>query len=191
LDTLAASTVHLPFLTLLISNLPIGLFPFLGVGLFIRRTPRETWARLGLERLTWRRVGLTAGLAVAILVFYYGVDWVWRTVDIQSYEMMDALGEVLYGGASELWQAVLISLVAGVTEELFFRGAVQPRFGLLPTAVFFTAAHVQYGLTLAALEVFGGALVLGWLRQRTNTTACVLLHILYDVGALFIFPLLP
>jgi membrane protease YdiL (CAAX protease family) len=46
-------------------------------------------------------------------------------------------------------------------------------------------------LTLAALEVFGGALVLGWLRQRTNTTACVLLHILYDVGALFIFPLLP
>jgi hypothetical protein len=105
--------------------------------------------------------------------------------------MMDAVGEVLYGGASGLWQAVLISLVAGVTEELFFRGAVQPRFGLLLTAVFFTAVHVQYGLTLAALEVFGAALVLGWLRRRTNTTACILLHMLYDVGALFIFPLLP
>jgi uncharacterized protein len=191
LDTLAASTARVPFLTLLISNLPIGLFPFLGVGLFIRRTPRETWARLGLRRLTWRQVGLTVGLAVAILAFYYGVDWIWRAVDIESYEMVDALGEVLYGGASGLWKAVLISLVAGVTEELFFRGAVQPRFGLLPTAVFFTAAHVQYGLTLAALEVFGGALVLGWLRRRTSTTACVLLHLLYDVGALFVFPLLP
>jgi membrane protease YdiL (CAAX protease family) len=191
LDTLAASAARIPFLTLLISNLPIGLFPFLGVGLFIRRAPRETWARLGVGRLTWRQVGLTAVLAVAILAFYYGVDWIWRAVDIESYEMMDAVGEVLYGGASGLWQAVLISLVAGVTEELFFRGAVQPRFGLLLTTVFFTAAHVQYGLTLAALEVFGGALVLGWLRQRTNTTACVLLHILYDVGALFIFPLLP
>ncbi len=191
LDTLAASAARIPFLTLLISNLPIGLFPFLGVGLFIRRAPRETWARLGVGRLTWRQVGLTAVLAEAILAFYYGVDWIWRAVDIESYEMMDAVGEVLYGGASGLWQAVLISLVAGVTEELFFRGAVQPRFGLLLTTVFFTAAHVQYGLTLAALEVFGGALVLGWLRQRTNTTACVLLHILYDVGALFIFPLLP
>jgi membrane protease YdiL (CAAX protease family) len=105
--------------------------------------------------------------------------------------MMEALSEVLYGGASGLWKAVLVSLVAGVTEELFFRGAVQPRFGLLVTAVFFTAAHVQYGLTLAAVEVFGGALVLGWLRRRTNTTACILLHMLYDIGALFIFPLLP
>ncbi|MEJ2565590.1 MAG: CPBP family intramembrane metalloprotease [Gammaproteobacteria bacterium] len=191
LDTLAASSVQVPFLTLLVSNLPIGLFPLLGVGLFIRRTPRETWARLGLGRLAWRQVGLTVGLAVAILAFYYGVDWVWRTVDIKSYEMVDALGEVLYGGASGTWKALLVSLVAGVTEELFFRGAVQPRFGLLLTAVFFTAAHVQYGFTLAALEVLGGALALGWLRWRTNTTACILLHALYDVGALLIFPLLP
>lgn len=191
LDTLAASASRIPFLTLLISNLPIGLFPLLGVGLFIRRTPRETWTRLGLGSLTWRQVGLTVLLAVAILVFYYGVDLTWRVVHLESYEMMEALGDVLYGGASGLWKALLISLVAGVTEELFFRGAVQPRFGLLLTAVFFTAAHVQYGLTLAALEVFGGALVLGWLRRRTNTTACILLHILYDIGALFIFPLLP
>jgi membrane protease YdiL (CAAX protease family) len=191
LDTLAVSAARIPFLTLLISNLPIGLFPFLGVGLFIRRTPRETGARLGLGRLTWRQIGLTILLAVAILAFYYGVDRIWRVVHLESYEMMEALGEVLYGGASGLWKAILVSLVAGVTEELFFRGAVQPRFGLLLTTVFFTAAHVQYGLTLAALEVFGGALVLGWLRQRANTTACVLLHVLYDVGALFIFPLLP
>jgi membrane protease YdiL (CAAX protease family) len=191
LDTLATSAARIPFLTLLISNLPIGLFPFIGVGLLIRRTPHETGARLGLGRLTWRQVGLTVLLAVAILMFYYGVDWVWRTVHLESYEMMEALGEVLYGGASGLWKALLVSLVAGVTEELFFRGAVQPRFGLLLTAVFFTAAHVQYGLTLAAVEVFGSALVLGWLRRRTNTTACILLHVLYDVSALLIFPLLP
>lgn len=191
LDTLAASAVRVPFLALLVSNLPIGLFPFLGVGMFVRRAPRETWARLGVERLTWRQVGLTVLLTVVILAFYYGVDQIWRAVHLESYEMMEALSEVLYGGASGLWKALLLSLVAGVTEELFFRGAVQPRFGLLLTAVFFTAVHVQYGLTLAALEVFGVALVLGWLRRRTNTTACILLHILYDVGALFIFPLLP
>jgi membrane protease YdiL (CAAX protease family) len=191
LDTLAASAVQLPFLGLLITNLPIGLFPLIGVGLFIRRTPRETVSRLGLGRLSWRQIGLTVLLAVAILAFYYGVDWIWREVHLESYEMVEALGDVLYGGASGLWQVFLLSLVAGVTEELFFRGAVQSRFGFLLTAVFFTAAHVQYGLTFAALEVFGAALVLGWLRRRTNTTACILLHILYDVGALFIFPLLP
>jgi membrane protease YdiL (CAAX protease family) len=191
LDQLAEANAQIAFLDLLVSNLPIGLFAFVGVGLFIRRAPHETWKRLGLERLSWRQVGLAVGLALVILVFYYGVDWVWHTLDPQNYETMEALSEVLYGGVMSTWRAVAISVVAGLTEELLFRGALQPRFGLFLAAVLFTGAHVQYGFTPATLEVFGGALVLGWLRQRTNTSACILLHVLYDVAGLLLFPLLP
>lgn len=191
LNVLAESAAQVAFLDLLASNLPIGLFALVGVGFLIRRTGRETWERLGLERVTWRQVGLTAGLTLVILVFYYGVDWVWRLLAPESYDMMEALGEVLYGGVMLTWQAIVVSLVAGVTEELFFRGALQPRFGFLLTAILFTAVHVQYGLTPATLEVLGGALVLGWLRQRTNTSTCILLHVLYDIAGLLVFPLLP
>ena len=191
LDALAESPTQVAYLDLLASNLPIGLFALVGVGFLVRRTPRETWRRLGLERLSWRQVGLTFGLALAILVFYYAVDSVWRALDPENYEMMEALSEVLFGGVMGTWQAIVVSVTAGVTEELFFRGALQPRFGFLLTAVLFTFAHVQYGFTLATLEVLGGALVLGWLRRRTNTGACVLLHVLYDVAGLLIFPLLP
>lgn len=191
LSVLAESAAQIAFLDLLVSNLPIGLFALVGVGFLIRRTPRETWERLGLERITWRRVGLAVGLALVILVFYYGVDWVWRTLAPENYEMIEALGEVMYGGVMGTWQVLVISMVAGVTEELFFRGALQPRFGLLLTALIFTGVHVQYGLTPATLEVLGGALVLGWLRQRTCTGTCVLLHVLYDVAGLLVFPLLP
>ena len=187
LDVLAESTAQIPFLDLLASNLPIGLFALIGVGFLVRRTPREAWKRLGVARLTWRQIGL----ASAIVMFYYGVDWVWRTLDPESYGMMEALGEVLYGGVAGTWQALVVSVVVGVTEELFFRGALQPRFGFLLTAVLFTGAHVQYGFTLAMLEVFGGALALGWLRRRTNTSACILLHILYDVAGLLLSPLWP
>jgi len=191
LEVLAESTAQVAFLDLLLSNLPIGLFALVGVGFLIRRTSRETWERLGLARVTWPQVGLAVGLAVVILAFYYGVDSVWRALAPDDYAMMEALGEVLYGGVMATWQALAISLAAGVTEELFFRGALQPRFGLLLTAAIFTGVHVQYGFTPATLEVLGGALVLGWLRQRTNTGTCVLLHVLYDVAGLFIFPLLP
>jgi hypothetical protein len=191
LDVLAESTAQIPFLDLLASNLPIGLFALIGVGFLVRRAPRAAWKRLGVARLSWRQIRLAAGLAAAIVVFYYGVDWVWRTLDPESYGMMEALSEVLYGGVTGTWQALVVSVVVGVTEELFFRGALQPRFGLLLTAVLFTGAHVQYGFTLATLEVFGGALALGWLRRRTNTSACILLHILYDVAGLLLFPLLP
>lgn len=191
LDVLAESAAQIPFLDLLVSNLPIGLFALVGVGFLVRRTPRAAWKRLAVARLTWRQICLAAGLALVIVVFYYGVDWVWRALDPESYGMMEALGEVLYGGVTGTWQAIVVSVVVGVTEELFFRGALQPRFGFLLTAVLFTGAHVQYGFTLATFEVFGGALALGWLRRRTNTSACILLHVLYDVAGLLLFPLLP
>lgn len=190
LGTLAAGAGQVAFLDWLVSNLPIGLFALVGVGFIIRRTPRETWERLGLARVTWRQAGLTVGLALVILIAFYGVDWAWRLLAPESYEMMDALGDVLYGGFT-WYQSILISLIAAVTEELFFRGALQPRFGFLLTAVLFTGVHVQYGLTPATLEVLGAALALGWLRRRTNTSACILLHMLYDIAGLLVFPMLP
>jgi membrane protease YdiL (CAAX protease family) len=191
LDVLAESDNQLTLLDLVLSNVPIGLFALVGVGFLIRRTPRATWERLGLERPTLRQVGLTVGLALAILVFYYGVGRIWRALDPENYQMMEALGQALYGGLANGWQAIVLSLVAAVTEELLFRGALQPRFGLPLTAILFTGAHVQYGFTPVTLEVFGGAVVLGWLRQRANTSACVFLHMLYDIAGLLVFPLLP
>jgi hypothetical protein len=191
LEALASSTVQFEFLELLLPLLPIGLFALVGVGYLIRRDGPQTRRRLGIGRLSGRDVALSAGLAVGILAAYYGVDWVWRTLAPENYALMEAVGEVLYGGVVAPWQGILISLTAAVTEELLFRGAVQPRFGILLTALLFTAAHVQYGFTPATLEIVVAALVLGWLRRRTNTSACVLLHFLYDALALVVFPLLP
>ncbi len=191
LEAIANSTIQFEFLELLLPLLPIGLFALVGVGYLIRRDGPQTRRRLGIERLSGRDVALSVGLAEGIVVVYYGVDWVWRTLAPENYALMEAVGEVLYGGVIAPWQGILISLTAAVTEELLFRGAVQPRFGILLTALLFTAAHVQYGFTPATLEILVAALVLGWLRRRTNTSACVLLHFLYDALALVVFPLLP
>ena len=51
-----------------------------------------------------------------------------------------------------------------------FRGAAQPRFGLLFTAVLFALVHNNYGLSLATLVVLVLGLVLGIERIRYNTT---------------------
>lgn len=176
---------------LLTSNLPIGVFAIIGVGYLVRRDGRRTLERLGLERITWRQVGLVLILTLVILVTYYGIDKVWLAVDPESYAMLESINEALFGGVDKLWQAMLLGLSAAVTEELLFRGALQPRFGFFLTAILFGLAHVQYGWTLATLEVFVAGLVLGWLRERGNTSACILLHLLYDVLALTVFSLLP
>ena len=81
--------------------------------------------------------------------------------------------------------AVVLGLSAGISEELLFRGAVQPRLGLLLASILFAVGHVQYGFTVATLEVFVIGLVLGLVRNRTNTTICILIHAGYNsVGVL-------
>ena len=74
--------------------------------------------------------------------------------------------------------------------EFLFRGAIQPKFGIVLTTALFTAAHVQYGLTPATLQIVIMSLLLGWLRRRHNTSVCILLHFLYDALALVVMPLL-
>jgi len=191
LEAIASSEMQVAFSDLLLTNLPIGVFAFVGVGLGVRRSASEVWERLGVRALTWRQVLLVVGLTIVILACYYGVDKVWHAVAPDNYEMMESLGAVLYGGAIGVWQGIALSLTAGFTEELLFRGALQPRLGYLLTAVFFTLVHVQYGLTPAALEVFVAALILGWLRRRSGTGACILLHTLYNAASFILFPLLP
>lgn len=76
----------------------------------------------------------------------------------------------------------IIALTAGIGEEILIRGILQPRYGLVLPAVFFTALHAgQYRLD-ALLALLCLSLVLGLIRQRWNTTACVLAHTVYDLG---------
>src|SRR5207249_5826749 len=66
-------------------------------------------------------------------------------------------------------------------EELLFRGALQPRIGLVPTALLFTSIHTQYALSLDTAAVLVIALGLGLLRKYTNTTTSCTCHISYNL----------
>jgi len=74
-----------------------------------------------------------------------------------------------------------LSLSAGVVEEVFFRGFLQPRVGLPVSSVLFVVAHMSYGQPLmlvgvALLSVFFGLLVF-W---RRNLWAAVAAHFAFD-----------
>jgi membrane protease YdiL (CAAX protease family) len=60
-----------------------------------------------------------------------------------------------------VWTALGISISAGVGEELFFRGAMQPVFGIPITALLFALAHVGGLLRREALPLFFFTLLLG------------------------------
>jgi membrane protease YdiL (CAAX protease family) len=74
-----------------------------------------------------------------------------------------------------------LGLAAALGEESIFRGALQPRFGLVLTAILFALLHSNYGITLSTVLVFGVGLVLGVLRLRYNTTTSMFSHAIYNI----------
>lgn len=180
LENLTELGLSLDIWDVLLTGLPLTLLALLGVGIIIRRNGRHTLERLGLLRPTWRQVLAAVGVTVLLLGFDLGVNLVWQAADPSGYGVLERVTENLFGGLMTVGGAIALGLSAGISEELLFRGAVQPRLGLLVATFLFTIGHLQYGLTIATLEIFVIGLVLGLMRKRTSTTICILIHAGYN-----------
>jgi membrane protease YdiL (CAAX protease family) len=135
LATLIEAEVNLTIWDVLLSGLPLLLFALVGVGLFVRRRGRSTLQRLGLYRPTWRQLIVAAGFTAALLFFDLFVNLFWERVDPAGYELVNRVSENIFGNLVTVGGAVALGLSAGISEELLFRGAVQPRLGLVLTTV--------------------------------------------------------
>ncbi|HSH05434.1 MAG TPA: CPBP family glutamic-type intramembrane protease, partial [Anaerolineae bacterium] len=60
------------------------------------------------------------------------------------------------------------------------RGPLQPILGVWPTAMIFALAHIQYGATVATVVIIILAVVLGYVRERHNTSMVIFIHAGYD-----------
>lgn len=168
-----------PLLTLLVAAL-------IGVGLYIRRDQTQVLQRLGLAIPTGRQLLLVVGVVVGLLALAIGTERVWQAFDPTSLKQVGGLSKALLGNMTGLTGAFAIGAAAAIGEETFFRGAYQPRMGIVLTALLFASFHSQYGLTPAALLVLIIGLVLGVLRQRTSLTVCILVHFLYNFVSVLI-----
>ncbi len=152
----------------------------IGVGYSTRRSWRQVWDRLGLTRFpaySW-----VAALASVIVLL--GVNFVtsviWVLLAPEQAESIGEISEILLGGYDSLGAAFLLSILSSVSEEILFRGAVQPVLGIIPTAVLFGIIHLQYAISPATLIVLLIGVVLGMLRRYFGTWTAVLAHFGYN-----------
>jgi len=158
-------------------------FAVLGVGLGIRRPLSGAIRRLGLRAPTIVELGVAAGMAFLLFVAVFMISNIWEALTPQDViREQTQVSELLSNSINTLSMGLLIAGTAAFSEEIAFRGALQPVFGLWPTTVFFSLVHIQYTLTPATLIIVLVGLGLGWLRQRYNTTTSIVAHFLYDFG---------
>jgi membrane protease YdiL (CAAX protease family) len=82
---------------------------------------------------------------------------------------------------------ILISLSAGVVEEWFFRGFLQPRMGILLSTVLFALAHFSYGQPFMLIGITLLSLIYGLLvKWRQNIWPAIAAHTLFDAVQLLI-----
>lgn len=154
----------------------------LAVGFPYGRTLGEALRRLGLVRPTRGQVLFGIGMAFALVglvviedhvINYVWGSFGWPRTDAKSFEQLIAFALTPLG-------AIVVGVTAGLGEEVVFRGVLQPRLGLLLSNVFFVSLHAMQYSADALVSVFILGLILGVIRQRTNTTTSALVHGLYD-----------
>ena len=138
--------------------------------------------RLGVVMPTGRQVliGLGAGLALVPLVLV--MEYAASLLGVQADRDVERLTEELLGALFESpWGIVTLGLAAALGEEPLFRGAAQPKFGLVLTSLLFALLHSNYGITLSTAIVVVLGLVLGMIRIRHNTSTAMITHATYNI----------
>ena len=182
----AGSAQPLNRLDLVLGELPFLLIAIAGVGLVVRRNPSAAADRLGYRRPAWWHVVLALAAAGGFFALAIGFDQLGQVLTPHIAQEVNSANTRIFGDlTADPTGVVTLAVAAGVCEEALFRGALQPRLGILWTSLVFASVHTQYGLSFDALAVFVLALGLGLLRRFLSTTASTICHVAYDLLAGF------
>jgi membrane protease YdiL (CAAX protease family) len=177
----ASSSTQLTPADLVGQEIPFLLAAFLGVGLLVRRPFPAALQRLGLVRPTWWQIALALAAAGLFYAFGNGVDYLSQTFTPDLAHKVDAANQRLFGKLDNPTGIVTLAVAAGICEEVLFRGALQPRLGIVATSVLFASVHTQYGLSFDVAGVLVLSIGLGLLRRFANTTTSATCHVAYDL----------
>jgi hypothetical protein len=139
-----------------------------------------------LEQFVWDAVGFGCGLAAAMPMFALFVLGHRYPVG-QLRAIRDILAELLGPSlaACRWYDLLLVAAVAGISEELLFRGVLHPLVGLAWSNVIFGAAHFVSPL-YALLAGLAGAYLGLVLDSTGNLLAPIVTHALYDFLAFLV-----
>jgi membrane protease YdiL (CAAX protease family) len=142
--------------------------------------PRELGLGILVGVASWFAV-LLAALVLALVLYAFGAEGV---APKEPPELVVWIAALPFG------IRLLACLSAGVVEETFFRGFLQPRIGIALSTVFFVLGHLAYGQPILLFGVTILSLIYGLLvRWRQTIWPAIAAHALFDgVQLLIVIP---
>lgn len=178
----AAQTGASTMILLWIQQLLTALLALIGVGWLTRRRWSVALQRLGVVRPSARQIWIGVAWGVTLVPLIMILEAGAAALGWGPSPDVDALTEELLGPLFTSPLGIFtLGAAAGLGEEALFRGAVQPRFGIVLTSILFALLHSNYGLTISTLIVFVLGMALGYLRNRHNTSTAMITHAVYNM----------
>lgn len=171
---------------LIVNVLTFASLGYVAVGLLIHRTPLEATARLGLTapRLSDVAIGLVAVVPAFMLSFIGSLLTVAFQPDV--FESLTDTTQDLTSGIQNPLGALVLGASTGIGEELLFRGAIQPRYGIVLTSAMWALLHTQYQFSYVVLGLFGVGVLFGLIRKYVGTTAVIIAHAVYNIAVVML-----
>lgn len=134
--------------------------------------------------------GKTAWTIQVAWGIFLGLFWgilAWKLVCIPYLATTRKFFQDIFGPMQlSFGQIIFISFCAGIGEELLFRGAIQPLWGIWITALLFVAIHGYLNPVNLPLSLYGLLMILaiasmGYAAAHTGLLSAVVAHIIIDI----------
>jgi uncharacterized protein len=165
---------------------------YIAVGLPYWRDLRAATERLGIVAPDVRTIGIAVVATFAAFLVAALVGLIQQQLDPELSESLNEIVDQMTGQVQNPIGALVLGASAGIGEEAIFRGALQPRFGILIPSLLFAMLHgPQYGFNVALLGLLGVSIILGLERKYVNTTAAMITHALFNAVQVLALSALP
>jgi len=164
----------------------LSLLVFAALGLYfsdVAREPSVTDFLLGKEPM-WIQllVGAVVGMLAGVAAWWWIQQDFMRAVRTKYVHLFQSF-------RLRMSDIIIISLSAGIGEELFFRGAIQPYLGVVWTALLFVALHgylnpkdwrmASYGVLMTLIII-----ALGYMTEVIGIVSAMMAHVMIDLWLL-------
>jgi uncharacterized protein len=165
---------------------------YIAVGLPYWRDLRAATERLGIVAPDARTIGIAVVATFAAFLVAALAGLIQQQLDPELSESLNEIVDQMTGQVQNPIGALVLGASAGIGEEAIFRGALQPRFGILIPSLLFAMLHgPQYGFNVALLGLLGVSIILGLERKYVNTTAAMITHALFNAVQVLALSALP
>ena len=160
---------------------------------WLRIVKKFTWKKISNELVPFskdykKELFGSAKLLLALIVLFILLSIILTFLGLNDLEKVS---EVLAINSQNLVLFILIMAVLVFIEELFFRGFLVNRIGLIPSSILFGLAHVGYFSIAEMIGAFAlGLLLAYWFRQNNSIVQNYLGHLFYNLFAIALYLLI-